>query len=351
MIAYFVYNLEKYSGAAQQALLLAETTGRSIVIFNHERGVPFSRSKLSDKIEVINLPDQKLRSFVLLVYYLLKLRVSILHLHGFFKHGILLGWLLRKKVIVKTTLMGSDDFLSLEQRNSNNSYFAFLLSKLDVNICLTEQLKRENVQLIDERKITIIPNGVNISATCDIEKENIFCFVGLICERKGTYESIEYFLKNYLHLPGAIMYVIGPLEGVAESDNAYVQRCYDLVASFGAARQVVFTGNLKKKEVAHFLKKSKALLFFSKNEGMPNVVLEAMANNCAPITKGLDGVMEDLLGKELAIKLISEQNRPIKIDVVNEVVRLHLLRDRAINLFSIEIVAFRYNELYEELLS
>jgi hypothetical protein len=35
MIAYFVHNLDSYSGVAQQALLLAKSMKKEILFFNH----------------------------------------------------------------------------------------------------------------------------------------------------------------------------------------------------------------------------------------------------------------------------------------------------------------------------
>lgn len=351
MIAYFVYNLNKYSGASQQALLLAKEMNTPVVIFNHEKKSKFSKSRINKNLELINLPNSRFLALVFMVYFIILRKIKIIHLHGFLKHGILLGFILRKKVILKTTLMDSDDFRTLYEKAKIKKLMSFLFNNIDINICLTKQLLHRNREYICQKKIRVIPNGVEIPELTLTVKENIFCCVGLVCERKGTYESIEFFLKNYLNLPASIMYVIGPLEGLNESNHRYVERCYSLIASYNAEDKVIFTGNLNKLEVQGYYKISKALLFFSKKEGMPNVVLEAMANNCLPITTGIDGVVKEILGCDLNDKLtLKSTDHVIDIDVIDHIVFSEAVLIRAKTNFYIQKICLKYKELYERMM-
>jgi len=59
---------------------------------------------------------------------------------------------------------------------------------------------------------------------------------------------------------------------------------------------VIFTGKLSKDKTYDIYKKSVALLFFSKKEGMPNVLLEAMAHNCIPIVSDIYEVSKEIIG-------------------------------------------------------
>lgn len=182
------------------------------------------------------------------------------------------------------------------------------------------------------------------------EKDNTFCFVGLICERKGAYESINFYLENYRSLSGSIMYVVGPESGSNESSKKYVEMCRDLVSAHNAQSQVIFTGNLEKSHVSEILWRSKALIFLSKREGMPNVVLEAMANNCMPITLGLDGVSEAMLGKGLNEKLsIPDPSTCIPSQLLDLAISDKNAYLRAKAKFSIEKVARAYKNIYAEI--
>ncbi|MBD3842368.1 MAG: glycosyltransferase [Campylobacterales bacterium] len=350
MIAYFVYNLNKYSGASQQALSLAKSMKMPIAILNHEKGIGFSKKKINEHVEQINLPSNRLLALLYLIFFLLIKKVKVIHLHGFFKHGILLARFLRKKVILKTTLMGSDDFESLYRKARYKKFIKFLIGCVDVNICLTRQLYNKNRNFIDESKIKIIPNGVALPTNVLTQKENIFCFVGLICERKGAFESIEYYLKNYLVLPGSKMYVVGPLEGLNESDSSYVKKCHTLVAQYGASDSVIFTGNIPNQDVQDIFRISKALIFFSKNEGMPNVVLEAMSHNCLPITLGLDGVVIEILGGNIDSQLtLTDPRHVIDVNVMNQFIKNSDLSRIAREKFSMDSISFKYQGLYEVL--
>lgn len=350
LIAYFVYNLNKYSGASQQALSLAKSMKMPIAILNHEKGIGFSKKKINEHVEQINLPRNRFLALFYLIFFLLINKVKVIHLHGFFKHGIVLGRFLRKKVILKTTLMGSDDFESLYGKARYKKLIKFLIGCVDVNVCLTQQLYNKNRNFIDESRIRIIPNGVDLPASVLTQKENIFCFVGLICERKGTLESIEYYLKNYLDLPGSKMYVVGPLEGLNESDSSYVKKCHTLVAQYGATNKVVFTGNISKQDVQEIFRISKALIFFSKNEGMPNVVLEAMSNNCLPITLGLDGVVIEILGGDIDAQLtLSDLRHVIDVNVMNQIIKNSDVNSIAREKFSMDSISYLYQSLYKGL--
>ena len=350
MIAYFVYNLNKYSGASQQALSLAKEMKMPITIFNHEKGIGFSREKVNEFVEQINLPSNRFLALLYLIFFLLINNVKAIHLHGFFKHGIVLGRFLRKKIILKTTLMGSDDFESLYSKARYKKLSKFLICCVDVNICLTRQLYNKNRKFIDESKIKIIPNGVELPANVLTQKQNIFCFVGLICERKSAFESIEYYLKNYLVLRGSKMYVVGPLEGLNESDSSYVKKCYTLVAQYEATDRVIFTGNIPKQHVQEIFRISKALIFFSKKEGMPNVVLEAMSSNCLPITLGLDGVIIEILGVDIDVQLtLADPNHVIDVDVMDKIIKNSDVSSIAREKFSMNTIGYQYQTLYEVL--
>lgn len=347
MIAYFVYNLNKYSGAAQQALLLANHINKSIVIFNHQNG-RFSKTRLNNRIQVINLPNNKIAKFFCIIYFSLINRVKIFHLHGFFIHGLLIGMILHKKTLVKTTLMGSDDLASVRKKVDNNLFFRFLLAQIDVNICLTNTLKRINEQYLDHTKIVVIPNMV-LPGKGAATKQDAFCVVGLICKRKRTYESIKYFLDYYSINQSAQLYVIGPLEGVLEATTDYVISCKQLVTRNNAANQVIFTGHLAKEDVFEYLRRCKALLLFSENEGMPNVMLEAMAYNCVPITTGINGISREVLGDLDQRVTLQSLEDYISIDIIDAVIDESCLTKRVEKYFAPHVVAGRYALLYESL--
>lgn len=351
MIAYFVHNLNGYSGAAGQALLLAKHINREIIFFNFGHG----NSVVDDELDfrVFDMPKNVFFQLLYLLYFTIFLRIKIFHFHGLFASGLLVGSILGRKMILKTTLQGDDDFDTLRKKPLWHLRF-FFLSKVDFNVVLSNALYRINVKYISPEKIIKIPNGVvvcepNFSLQ---DKENRFCYVGLVCERKSTFKSIEYFIRNYSSVEDSKFYVVGPYENVEnniELDDFYVSKCIDFVKNSECCDKVIFTGSVSKSEVANILSKSKALLFFSKNEGMPNVVLEAMSVNCVPIIGDIGGVGHEMVNNGIDGFVVDSEEDCIPIDCVEKIIQKNSPFISALEKYDIRVVANKYNKLYAAL--
>lgn len=351
MIAYFVYNLDSYSGAAQQALLLSKNIRKDILIFNHNN----KSFKMHDKIksiQIIDLPKSRFAQLLIIFYYTLIKDIKIYHFHGFFKFNLLLGYILQRKMIIKTTLLGSDDLESIKN-SKYGKIKLFLISKVYKNIVLSKKLKEINSKYIDSSKIELIPNGVLLAENCPTleEKENAFCFVGFVCERKRTYDSIKYFIDNYSKDISSKMYIVGPYKNMQnnqEFSNEYVNKCFELIKINDLETRVVFTDRISKEKTQDIFRKSKALLFFSDKEGMPNVVLEAMANNCVPVVSELDGVMKEIFTNEEEGFIINN-NEMVTVQKINNLLKSKMPYNRIQKSFSIEKISNKYEKLYEQI--
>ncbi len=349
MIAYFVHNLDSYSGAAQQALLLAKNMKRNILFFNHNNKT-FKKYKYNDFIEIIDLPQNKFLQLFIILFFTLKYKIKIYHFHGSFNVGLFLGTFLRKKMILKTTLLGDDDFDTFASKRSWNIRY-FLIKHIYKNIVLSEKLKEINSKYIDSSKIELIPNGVLLAENCPTikEKENAFCFVGLVCERKKTYQSIKYFIDNYSCNTTTKMYVVGPYKNMQnnhEFSDEYVNKCFELIKNNALENRVIFTDRVSKEETQNIFKKSKALLFFSDKEGMPNVVLEAMANNCVPITSEMDGVIREIFEDKKQGFILDDSFEKIDINLIDEFIENRISYLHVRDKFGIDIIVERYREIY-----
>lgn len=349
MIAYFVYNLDSYSGAAQQALLLAKNIKKNILFFNHNNKT-FKQYKYNEFIEIIDLPQNKLLQVLIILFFTLKYNVKIYHFHGSFVLGMIVGTFLQKKMILKTTLLGDDDFDTFASKKSWKIRY-FLIKHIYKNIVLSKKLKEINSSYIESSKIELIPNGVSMSDKCPAleEKENAFCFAGLVCERKRTYESIRYFIECYAQLPDSKMYVVGPYKDIVDNrefSDEYVRKCFDLVHRCNLQDRIIFTGRVSKDKTQEIFAKSKALLFFSDKEGMPNVVLEAMANNCVPITSEMDGVMREVFEDKKQGFILDGDFKKVAISLINELIENKISYLHARDKFGIDAIAERYRKFY-----
>ena len=136
MTAYFVHNLDSYSGAAQQALLLAKNMKRDILFLNHNNKT-FKKYKYNEFIKIIDLPQNRFLQIFIILFFTLKHKIKIYHFHGSFNIGMLLGTLLRKKMILKTTLLGDDDFDTFASKKSWKIRY-FLIKHIYKNIVLSK---------------------------------------------------------------------------------------------------------------------------------------------------------------------------------------------------------------------
>jgi len=351
MIAYFVYHLDSYSGAAQQALKLSTQIDEKVLFFNFNyKG--YKKKILDDNRIIIDMTANKLINVIIIIYFSLVYKIKIYHLHGFFIYGLLLGKLLKKKIILKTTLLGDDDFESIMKRKFGKLKIRVIQKSVDYNIVLTERTKEKNSKYFPIKKIKKIPNGVDIDLSQKIDKEKYsFCFVGLVCERKNTLESIKYFNKYYSNLNNAKLYIVGPYENVEnnrEFSEEYVKKCFDYIRANNLEKKVIFTGKLSKDKTYDIYKKSSALLFFSKKEGMPNVLLEAMAHKCIPVVSDMDGVSKEIIGDNGGF-VLNQYDINIDIQKIDSLIKKDIAINIIRNSFTIDKIASCYANIYSRL--
>lgn len=354
MIAHFVHNLNTYSGAAMQAQLLAQNLAAKSLIFNiSKKNSPFrSKSYSINGVTIIDLPSAILFRIAALLGHVLRKNITIFHFHGFLFFELIIGVMIRRKTIIKTTLVGDDDFATIKCYRLGWLKL-FLIRHATINIALTNGIKKINGSLLDVRVI-LVPNGVIVPHRPPLlkDKENSFCVVGVVCRRKRTIESINYFAKTYSHIEDAILHIIGPNDagsGIDEIDGSYVDECRELTVLLGINAKVIFHGNLAKSDLYSIFKKSKGMIFFSEREGLPNVVLEALALNCVPIINGINDVAADLLVDRKHGYIIESLDVRIDIADLERVILSNAPYIHAQTKFSIERIARIYDRIYRRL--
>lgn len=270
-ILFVTYNLNTYSGAAFQALKLANKIKptHNIVICN------FTKIKKSEKkyeynendILVIDVFDNIFSNFIFLKI-LLKYKIKIVHFHVFLSVKILISKLFIGNIILKTTLLGSDDFETAI--NSTIIGFAkkWVINFLDYNIVLSDKMKKINSCFFRSNKILKIPNAVELPQNIYRKKNEIYCCVGIICERKQVLESIKFYHQNLL-TKKSIFYIIGPnsiKDNTPEFTQAYYNKCIQYIRTNNLENSIIFTGNLSKNDLMYYYKISKSIIHFSKKK-------------------------------------------------------------------------------------
>ncbi len=155
---------------------------------------------------------------------------------------------------------------------------------------------------VPPRKLEIIPTGIHLSRfqnipeekvnalkkEWDINDEKIILFVGMLTERKGVNKVISVscqLLDEKLNIKTLIV-------GDAHGENKFQK-----LVSEKYREKMIFTGG--RKDIPELMKLAHVLLLPSEGEGLPGVVMEAMAAGL-PVVATDEGCTSDLIenGKE-----------------------------------------------------
>jgi len=217
-----------------------------------------------------------------------KRRPDVVHL--FWGHYPSLVAYLVKKRLKNTKLSIFLGAYDLEYSLGISKYICKVADKIfthtNINIKSLEKLGAS------KKKINVIYRGTVIDTTIKIvQKEpHTFCTGGRLLLSKNFEQVIEVFYNYQLSVPQSKLTIFG--------DGPNKQKLIDLVNSLGINGKVHFTGFINQKEVLNVLSFSEFFLFFSikKGERLPNVIKEAMLQECITVstyTPGLDELIID----------------------------------------------------------
>lgn len=203
--------------------------------------------------------------------------------------GGLVARLLRKPCI--TTLWGEDVTRAYTSRGYR-WILALCLRLNDRVVCVSQAMHRQVCQRFPRHahKVVYIPNGV-AAALADAPAEPrpasrfAVVYVGSLIERKG----VDLLVRAWAALspgehPGWTLILVG--SGPEESTLRA------LAESLGVAGQVRFTGSVSPDDVGRHYWQADAFVLPSRSEGMPSVLLEAMASGLPVVATRIDGVEE-----------------------------------------------------------
>lgn len=245
-------------------------------------------------IHVIVFPDRKkqiLSYFNALVKSMKNVGPDIVHVHG--SSAILCIELLAAKIAkVKIRIAHSRNTMSENEKADK------LLRPIFYKLCNYNLAcgKDAGEWLFEQREFTIIHNGKDFSKFCfneelrreqrekDNLKDNIVIgHVGRLNYQKNQEYLIKVFYEFQKNHHNAILYLIG--------DGAYRKQYEELIDSLRISDKVYFAGSVS--DVADRLQAMDLMVFPSRYEGLPNVVLEWQA-------EGLPCLISDKITKECA---------------------------------------------------
>ncbi|MCB9252289.1 MAG: glycosyltransferase family 4 protein [Flavobacteriales bacterium] len=221
---------------------------------------------------------------------------------------------------------------------------------------------------VSESKLVNIYNGVNnkrfkplgnpeklqYRKKLDLpENGMIFLFVGLKVERKGILDLIESWKLFIKQNKDAYLVLVGD-EKESASDQGYNKKWNDLKNEFENS-ELRILNRPNHPQIEEYFYSSDVFVFLSKKEGMPNVVLEAMASGLPMITTEFEGFSDDygISGKHYILvdrnhTKIADEFRKLSSDrIFYESIKKNAL-ERTESHFLVEASIDKYVQLFEK---
>jgi glycosyltransferase involved in cell wall biosynthesis len=157
-----------------------------------------------------------------------------------------------------------------------------------VSLSTTNQLKR----WVSETTVVQFPawtdietfyeaGGTKINDTCSI------VYAGVLSPVKGIHYLISAFSALAKQFPSARLFVIGK-----DENKAYAAALVEQVKELGLTERVQFIGPLPQSELAIWMARASVLVLPSISEGLPRVIIEAMATGTPVIGSKVGGIPE-----------------------------------------------------------
>lgn len=225
-------------------------------------------------------------------------------------------------------------------------------------VCVSNSVKQWCVtaERVSPAKLEVIPNGietatqpasVNLAQFGFAEDARVLLFVGRLTVQKGVDELLDRAPKLLERLPNHQLVLLGdgPLRSRAEMTS-------NLPEMKGRMKVLGQSDTVRS-----WMARSEVLLLPTRYEGMPNVVLEAMAQGLPVVTTRVEGV-GDLLGESLEMQAAEAGDWDRWLDQVVHVANDSTLRARlgrfnrvrAETEFRLEIQMEKYENLYQHVL-
>lgn len=181
--------------------------------------------------------------------------------------------------------------------------FVFVNSPLLVEECVNYGLKKERVKLINNPVDTIKYHSVTHEEKKKIriklglpEDQFTVLFVGSFNKRKGCDILPEVFAKVLKEISEPITFVMCGQKGYQETESILSQ----LTVLFGEVGcNLIIREEVR--DTSPYYQAADLFLFPTTNEGMPNVVLEAMASGCMIMCNTLPGITDYILDKNFLV--------------------------------------------------
>ena len=279
-------------------------------------------------------------------------------LQTFLFHANLAGRFAARMAGIKHTVSGIR--VSEKRKNGHILMDRWTNRLVELNICVSQSVADFSVQQakLSESKVTVIPNGVNFDLFDTAEamdlspwripaEAKVILFVGRLDPQKAPGNLLTAFAHfaeqaSEFHL---LFVGDGPLKAELELS----------ASPLPCAARIHFAG--WQAQVPQLMKASSCLVLPSLWEGMPNVVLEAMAAGLPVISTAVDGVSELIQHGEQGTLVASDSSVEIQqalLDLSSHPAEYRKMAENAQDTVKKEFtwgsIAQKYEQVYENLL-
>jgi glycosyltransferase involved in cell wall biosynthesis len=217
-------------------------------------------------------------------------RIDLLHIHWI---PISIPVLIVSRLIRKPTVMtvhGSDVY----PQGFLKPLSSFLLRKTDRVICVSRSLREKVVELgVPLERVWIVPNGVEVGVERLREFEESseprlqdlqLLWIGRMSEEKGLIDLLKGMKMIIRDFPKVSLILVGdgPLRRELEEKSRFLK----------IQDYIHFVGERPHGEIREFLRGSSLFVLPSLSEGLPTVLLEAMAFEKAVVATRVGGIPE-----------------------------------------------------------
>jgi glycosyltransferase involved in cell wall biosynthesis len=373
---YTAYFDPEYSGAALQALTLAhELRQRGHYIeFITNRWPGLAETGTVEGFFVRRLEPgrwRKHREFRLwfnLARYIWQRRrdFDIVHSHGAYYTHAFIGPLSRiagLKSLAKASL-ANDDLLDLNLPLIGYLH-RMMLRRIDAYVGISDDLVQEfRAGGLSPDKIHHIPNGVDtdLFQPCPRDQrmalreklglpadQPITLYVGVLDQRKNIEWLAEQWVKHHAFGSNGLLLAVGP-QSREDTDGSLRGR----LAALSESHPGLFALRDFSTDILSYYQSADALILPSLKEGLPNVVLEAMACGLPCVAARASGsrelIREGETGYTYAHSDVTEMGEALRRSLSAQGAGLgEKAREVALTQYSIQAIADRYEALYEQL--
>lgn len=296
-------------------------------------------------------------------------RFDILHVHGIWAYPNAIGCIAareRRKPYILVPHGCFDPWALAHKKYKKIPYFS-LIEKRNIRLadavhCLTQREADQVRALVPEARCEVIPNAATIDPADltetgkqafsarfpTMEGKRVVLFLSRIHQKKGLDLLIPAFAKVAARFSDAHLAIAGPDEG------GYRATVESLISKHGIDNAVTFTGLLNGQDKLAAFDRAEVFVLPSHSEGLPVVVLEAMAfgkpvvitdpcNLTDEVRGNGAGLVVDTTVESLAAGIESVLANPVQAKAMGEAGR-----KLAIDKFSLESVSGALIRLFQE---